>query len=78
MFHPTLNIVLDLVHVWNIKGSHVCIFFITTRYNNYGLNTIATRNKTRLMLLIPQQGVETTISPQDDTTNIHTTKNPQK
>jgi hypothetical protein len=78
MFDPILNIVLDLVHVRNIKGSHVCISFITTRYNNYGFNTIATRNKIRLMLLIPQQGVETTISPWDDTTNIHTTKKPQE
>lgn len=30
------------------------------------------------MLLIPQQGVETTILPWDDTTNIHTTKKPQE
>jgi hypothetical protein len=78
MFDPTFNIVLDLVHVWNIKGSHVRISFITTRYNNYGFNTIVTRNKTWLMLLIPQQGVETTILPWDDTTNIHTTKKPQE
>lgn len=78
MFDPTFNIVLDLVHVWNIKGSHVCISFTTTRYNDYGFNTIATRHKTWLMLLIPQQGVETPIPPWDDTTNIHTTKKPQE
>jgi len=30
------------------------------------------------MILIPQQGVETTISPWDNTTNIHITEKPQE